>query len=154
MTQSTVRPRIDQALDVQRNFLPKIALNTVFALDDFSEFDDLVFTEIFHADRPIDSRRFENMLRGRSSDPINIGQPDINPFPSRQINARDTCHLFSLQSTSSSPDRLQYARYRPLPDTNSTNGIFILAVAYGVDSHRAPARLPASARPCILHKSA
>jgi hypothetical protein len=83
MTQSTVRPRIDQALDVQRDFLPKIALNTVFALDDFSELDDLVFAEIFHADRSIDSRRFENLLRGRSSDPINIGQPDVNPFPSR-----------------------------------------------------------------------
>jgi hypothetical protein len=92
MTQPSVRTRIDQPLNVQGHFLAKISFDPVITLDDFPQFNDLVFAQILDPDCPIDARFLENLRRGSSSDSIDIGQSYVYPLAPRQIDSSNTSH--------------------------------------------------------------
>jgi hypothetical protein len=87
---------IDKPLNIEGNFLAKVTLNAMISLDDFAELDDFIFAQVFHSDGPIDAGLFQNFQRGGPSDSINVGQPDVRPLVSRQIDASNTCHDIPL----------------------------------------------------------
>jgi hypothetical protein len=55
MAQPPIRSDIDKPLDVHRDFLSKVTFDFVIPIDRFAQLDDLIFTEILHAYRPIDT---------------------------------------------------------------------------------------------------
>jgi hypothetical protein len=55
MAQASIRSDIDEPFNVHRYFFPKITFDFVIPIDRFAQLHDLIFTEILHAYRPIDT---------------------------------------------------------------------------------------------------
>src|SRR6476620_5761659 len=53
MSKTAIRAGIDHPLDVHGKCFSQVAFDLVFLLDDLADLDDLIFTEILHADRAV-----------------------------------------------------------------------------------------------------
>jgi hypothetical protein len=95
MAQTSIRADIDKPFNVHRNFFTEIAFDFMIPIDRFAQLDDLIFTEILHAYRPIDPGLAEDMGRCPPSNTKNVGQPHIDAFVSRQIDSRYPRHTSS-----------------------------------------------------------
>src|SRR5512146_2600495 len=100
MAQAAVRPGVDQSLDVHRKRFSQVAFDLILLIDDLADLDDLIFTQILHADRTIDPGLVQNVAGRRPADPEYIGDADIRPLLSGDIRSGDTCHTASPRRTS------------------------------------------------------
>jgi hypothetical protein len=50
MAQTSIGPNIDEPFDVHRYFFAKIPFDFMIPIDRFTQFDDLIFTEVLHTD--------------------------------------------------------------------------------------------------------
>jgi hypothetical protein len=73
MAQTSIRSDIDEPFNVHRYFFAEITFDFVIPIDRFAQLDDLIFTEILHAYRPIDTGLAQDMRRGHTSNTKNVG---------------------------------------------------------------------------------
>jgi hypothetical protein len=67
-------------------------------IDNLTDFDDLIFAEIFDPDCAVDAGLVQDIPRSGPPNPKYICQADIRPLVPRQIDSGNTRHLFSLPS--------------------------------------------------------
>ena len=94
MPQPPVAPDIHKTLDVHGGLGAKGTLYLVLPFDLFSEEVDFLIVQILGPATRIHSTGIQNLFGPSPPDPIDIGQGYLNPFASRQINTRNTCHQF------------------------------------------------------------
>jgi hypothetical protein len=83
---------LHQALDVLAALTPQIALNDEIAIDDVTELGDLIVREI--ADLPIrlDPKLGEDHIRGRTTDPVDVGESDLHALVEGDVDPCDASH--------------------------------------------------------------
>ena len=68
----------------------KVALDLQVAVDVLAQPDDLFFGEVADAGVRVDAGLAENLLAGRETDAIDVGQADLNALLARKVDACDT----------------------------------------------------------------
>src|SRR4029079_4232690 len=84
---------LDQALDVERHLPAKVTLDLDPAVDHLAQAVDLLLGQIAHPGVRVDAGRLEDLLAGRQSDAVDVGEGDLDPLPARDVDAGDTCHV-------------------------------------------------------------
>jgi hypothetical protein len=87
-----IRPDVHETFDVHGHLGSKGTLHLVVPLDLFPEKVDLLVGQIPGPSVRIDPARINNLAGSRLPDPIDIGEGNLDPLPSGQINTCDTCH--------------------------------------------------------------
>jgi hypothetical protein len=82
MTEPTVGPDIDEALDVHGDLSAEGTFHLVVPLDLLSEEVDLLIVQILGPTIRIHTTGIQKILGPASPDPVNIGQGNLDPFPS------------------------------------------------------------------------
>src|SRR2546423_297229 len=95
MTQAAVTADVHQTLDVHLRALAQVAFDLALSLDDRADAPQLLLVEVAHARVPRDARLFENRVRARAPDTINVRQSDLDALIDRQIDANHTSHSIS-----------------------------------------------------------
>src|SRR5579871_2557918 len=90
--QSTVTAKIRQALDVHRDFAPKITLDDIIAVDDLANLNDFRLGQIADAAILTDPDFLADILGIRGTDAMNVAQRDFDAFVGRNVNPGDTGH--------------------------------------------------------------
>src|SRR5579872_4335750 len=101
VAESAIGTDFDETLDVHRNFLAKIAFHQSFGLDDRTNAVDLFFAEVLHLLHGLDFRFVENSSGAGMTNPVDVGQCDIDVLLAGKIHACNTCHEFLNPPTSS-----------------------------------------------------
>jgi len=73
MAQTSIRPDIDEPFNVHRYFFAEIAFDFVIPIDRFPQLDDLIFAEILHAYRPVDTGLAQDMRRRHTPNTKYVG---------------------------------------------------------------------------------
>src|SRR5215469_17011142 len=92
MTESAIGAYFDEPLDVHRNFFAQIALYQTLGLNDRTDAVDLFLAEVLNLLHRIDLCLVEDASRARMTDPVNIGQRNIDVLLAGKIHACNTCH--------------------------------------------------------------
>src|ERR1051325_9164732 len=100
MTQTAVCTTINQSFDIHREGLSQIAFDLITLLNNFSNLDDMLFAQVFDANRSVDPSLVQDRKCGRPPNPIDIGEANVRPFFPRQIHPRNTSHSSSPYFTS------------------------------------------------------
>jgi hypothetical protein len=85
--------RFHQTLDAGVDFAAQVAFNAIVALDDFAQASRIGFAQVAHTRVRADTRHFQNLLRRRLANTVDVGQRGFNSLVTGQINPGNTCHL-------------------------------------------------------------
>src|SRR6266446_6534384 len=87
-----------RALTMRRQPTPvaEVALDLELGVDVVAELRDLVVGEVADLRVGREAERGRDLVRGRLADPIDIGQPDLEPLLVRQVDAGDARHGLAL----------------------------------------------------------
>ena len=89
---ATVAANLHQPLDVQRDLFPKVPLDAPFLLDDAADLPDILFRQVLHTQIRADAGGRQNVVRSLPADAVDVGEPDLDPLGSRQVNASYARH--------------------------------------------------------------
>lgn len=92
MPKPTVRSDVHETLDVHGHFGPKGSLYFEAPLDLFPKEVDLLVVKIPGSSVRVHPAGIQDLRGSGLPDPVDIGQCDLDPFSSWQVNARNTCH--------------------------------------------------------------
>src|ERR1035437_1449562 len=95
VTGAAVGADIHQSLDVHRDFRAQRPFDAILLLDHLTELVPVGVAQVADPQRCVDPRRFHDFQGGRTSDPEDIGQSDLNLLVLREIDARNTSHSLS-----------------------------------------------------------
>jgi len=95
MTKPSKGARIDQSLDVHGNFLAQIAFHFMVPVYELPELDDLILAQILHTGLAVNAGLSDEVSRGASPYPIDIGETDIHSLLPRKVNSSYASHLSS-----------------------------------------------------------
>ena len=83
---------LGQALDVQGHGAAQVALHGVAVVNGLTELVLVRLGQILHAGVGVDPRLCQDILGALSSNPIDIGEADLNPLILGQVNTGNSCH--------------------------------------------------------------
>ena len=92
MAHAPVGANVHQALDVHRNFTPKVTLDPNFLINDLAQPVDFIVRQVADSRVRADLRPLQQLLAGVQPNAVDIRQPNLNPLFARQVNSGDTCH--------------------------------------------------------------
>src|SRR5262245_2517125 len=92
MTVATVRPDLDEPLDVHRDVLAQVALDLALVRDDLPDTPQLVLGEVLDAAVHVHLRLAQDVVRAGAADPVDVRQTDLDPLVLRKIYTGDSCH--------------------------------------------------------------
>src|SRR5437868_11650320 len=92
MAQAAVAAKVHQALDVQLDFAPEIALNNVVAVDHLADVENLLVRELRHAPLRRKVQLFHDLAGLRLADAMDVLQRNNDALVGRKIDTRDTSH--------------------------------------------------------------
>src|SRR5688572_22369904 len=96
MAQAAIAADIHQPLDVELHLAAQIALRAVLAVDNSTNAVDLLFRQIAYPQTAGDVDPCQDLLAGRESDAIDIGQRDLDRLVPWDIHPGDTSHDSSV----------------------------------------------------------
>ena len=91
--EAPVAADVDQPLDVHGDFLAEVALDLLPFLDDLADLVDLVLGQGLDLLVLVDLGLFEDLVALGPADPVDVGQPDLDPLVRREGDACDSCHV-------------------------------------------------------------
>jgi hypothetical protein len=91
MPKPPVATEIHQSFDVHGNFGAKFSLDFIFAINNFPDIINFRFRELIGLEILINIEHGKNFPGCAPPDPVNVRQPDFNPFVFRQIDAGNSC---------------------------------------------------------------
>jgi broad specificity phosphatase PhoE len=97
--QAAIAADLGQALDRVRALAAEIALDGQLAVDELAQLGDLVVGEVADLLVGRQAERRADALRGRRPDPVDVGQPDLEPLLIRKVHSGDTCHAFAIPAS-------------------------------------------------------
>ena len=71
---------------------PEVTLYLNVVIDVLSQLAYVILGQVANADVGIYAGSSENVFSGLAADTVDVGQADLNPLVSWQVNARNTCH--------------------------------------------------------------
>src|SRR5262249_3086187 len=92
VTQAAIAAEVHQPLNVHRGFAAQVAFDLIVAIDDLADPDDIVIGQLIDARRASDTGLVADVFRALRSDPIDIGQANLHPLFSRDVNACNARH--------------------------------------------------------------
>src|SRR6185436_475162 len=90
-----VGPDLGQALDRLAAVASKVTLDLDVRVDVVAELRDFLVREVADLLLGIELELADDLLRGRLSDPVDVGQPDLEPLLRREVDSGDACHVAS-----------------------------------------------------------
>src|SRR5689334_22793599 len=96
VTHPPIGADLDQALDVERNLPPQVALDLVATIDELTQAVDLLLGEVPDARVRVHVGLREDLLRGRQADPEDVGEGDLDPLLAGDVDAGNACHRLPL----------------------------------------------------------
>src|SRR6185503_16400 len=85
MPQAAIAGDIHQLLDIQLNFSPQVALDTILVIHDLADAPNLFLGQIAHPRARVDIRLLEDDHTIRGTDPKNIGDRNLDLLVSRDV---------------------------------------------------------------------
>src|SRR5262245_57275441 len=82
--QAAIRADLGQTLDRVRPLAPQVTLDLVVRVDVVAKLRNLVLGQVAHLRVARQPERVADLLRGRLADPVDVGQPDLEPLLVRQ----------------------------------------------------------------------
>jgi len=92
MTDPLITADLDLALDVLGNISPQITLHLQITIDVRPNPDNLFISEITNPSTAVDAQLLTQLTSSAATNTINIGEGDLDPLLSGNVNASDTCH--------------------------------------------------------------
>jgi len=93
VAQSPVATDIHQSLDVHLDALPQVAFNLTLRFENRPDPAQLVLIQIPDASIEVDCSLGEYRACARTTDPVDVCQPNLGPFVRWKIDASYTCHF-------------------------------------------------------------
>jgi hypothetical protein len=97
MAKSTVGLDFDQALDVERDILAKVAFDLALGLDDVTDPVQLVLVERCDLHEGINIRLRKDLRGAGVADSEDVSESDARLFVVRDIDSSNTCHGVPLR---------------------------------------------------------
>jgi len=94
MSQAPVGIEIHEPLDAHRNLLAEITLDRAAHVNDLSDSCHLGFGQLVNSSVQGHSSFIKNRFRSSRADPKYIGQANLNPLVTRDVNASNTSHIY------------------------------------------------------------
>jgi len=91
-------PDLDLALDVVLDVATEITFDGEVLVDVVSDLVDLVLGERGHLGVAVELELVADLLSGRQTDPVDVGERDLQPLLAGDVDAGDSCHVPSLLS--------------------------------------------------------
>jgi hypothetical protein len=95
MPESTIAPDIHQPFDVHLNAFAEVAFNFALRFEYRPDAAQLVIVQILDASIDVDCGLSKNRACARTTDTVNVSQPNLGPFIRWKIDACYTCHFFT-----------------------------------------------------------
>jgi hypothetical protein len=95
VTQTTVATEVHKALDVHRSLTTEITLDAIVAIDCFADLKDFSVRQLMNALLSRNTDLCNDFLREFRANPVDIGQGDNNALSRWDVDASDTCHVYS-----------------------------------------------------------
>src|SRR6185503_20294307 len=95
MAQSLVRPDLHLALDVRGDLAAEVTLDLEVRVDERAKARHLVVGEVAHARVAREVGLLADQLRRGAPDPVDVGQRDLEPLLTRDVDTGDTSHRTS-----------------------------------------------------------
>jgi hypothetical protein len=95
VTDATIRTDIHQTLDIHRDLAAKVTLNANLFVNQITQSVGLVVRQIANTGVRADLRPLEQLLAGVKSDAIDVGQCYLNTLLARQVDTRNSGHVFT-----------------------------------------------------------
>src|SRR5690606_5490781 len=92
MPRSPVTANLDEPLDVERDLLAKVTLDTALLLEHPRDVADVVFRQVLHPDVATDTGSRQHVVGALAADPVDVGQADLHPLGARKVYSCDSCH--------------------------------------------------------------
>ena len=92
MAASTITTDFLETLDILFHDVTELSFDTVFLFDHVAETVGVFSDDILGPGIRIDTEFFENLLAGRQTDTIHVGQSDFDSFVVWNVDSRDTYH--------------------------------------------------------------
>jgi hypothetical protein len=93
---ATVGGQVHQALDVDGRLATQIAFDHEFAVDGFTDLEDLGVAQLIDATALLDADLIHDLLSPQRADAMDILERDFNALIRRYIDACDTGHVENL----------------------------------------------------------
>src|SRR5215831_14018101 len=93
MADPAIAPDLGQPLDRRRAVAPEIALHLELGVDERPEPRHLLVREVADLLVRVELELLDDLPGGRRADPVDVGEPDLEPLLGREIDACDSCHL-------------------------------------------------------------
>ena len=74
----------------------QVALHLDVRLNVVAQLGKVILREVLHADAGIDAGFSEDLLGGRQTDAVDVGQADFNALVARKVDTNKTCHRLYL----------------------------------------------------------
>ncbi|MNU94612.1 hypothetical protein D3C71_845990 [compost metagenome] len=95
VTQAAVAAEVHQTLDVHRRIATQVTFDLVVAVDGFADLKNFSIRQLMNALVSRKTDLVHDFLREFRTNPVNVGQRNNNALCSRDVDASDTCHVFS-----------------------------------------------------------
>jgi hypothetical protein len=91
--QPSIASDIHQSLDVHLDSLAQVALNLALGFEDRADTAELILIQIAYASTMIYPRLSQYRTRARTTDTVDVCEPDLSSFVRWKIDASYTCHF-------------------------------------------------------------
>ncbi len=95
MTQATIAAKVNQTLDIHRNFTAKISFYCVVAVDDFADFGYFGFAQLMYALAFADTGFVADFLRVFLANAMDVLKRDNQALGGWNVNTCNTSHKIS-----------------------------------------------------------
>src|SRR4051794_1646268 len=92
MAKAAIRPDLLESLHVERDLSAEVALDLVAPVDELTKPVDLLLGEITHPRVRVDVRLRQDLLGRRQAEPEDVGQRNLDPLLTWDVDAGDACH--------------------------------------------------------------
>ncbi len=92
MTRATVTTDFFEALDVLFDDVPEFSFDTILLFNHVTETVGFFWRQVLGTSIWADGEFLENLLAGRKTDTVDVGQGDFDSFVVWNVDSRDTYH--------------------------------------------------------------
>jgi hypothetical protein len=92
MPKPSIAADVHEPLDIHGNFLAEITFDSTFLVDHLADLADLLLVQILHPNFEPNTGFFQDELGAYVTDPIDMGESDVDALATRQIDTCNSCH--------------------------------------------------------------
>src|SRR6185437_3177196 len=115
---------LDLTADVRGDLAPQVTLDLVVRVDPLAQLLQVLFAQRVDPRVTVYAGRGEGLGGPGAADAVDVGQRDLKPLLTRQVDARETCHTGSSPSCGGGPPH----RFPPLPEAAPASNRGVRAV--------------------------